>query len=327
MKGVGDPMSIPNELQLFTRVRPLFPFRGGNRQTLLGAFAPTPPLSSPGIRHEIQLEDGDILVARFHGAGDPKAPLALLFHGLGGSMESNYIHEFTEAFLKRGASVLRVNHRGVGEGMRLSKGIYHSGRHKDLGRVVQYARATFAFSETLALGFSFSGNLLLNLLARETENLPDYSLAVNPSIDLAHAAKRLQKGLGRIYDRVFVRDLLKVVNERKKIGLFPKEISLSGIRHLHEFDERITAPLAGYVDRFAYYAACSSAPVLRQIQSRTAVLSAKDDPIVGGRLFQDAEWSPSTKVFLERHGGHLGYIGRSGKELVKLSFSALESLR
>ena len=311
---------------------------GGHRQTVLGAFYPAPSPPDAGVLHEIPLgglEDGDRLVSRFHAA--PKSsnrtdthsapPLAILLHGLGGSMESNYIREFTVALLARGENVLRVNHRGVGEGIALAHGIYHSGSYPDLSAVVRYARANFPASSVSALGFSYSANLLLNQLGHLKTDLPDYTLAVSPPIDLARSASEMDHGFGLVYNQLFTRDLMLLVRLKRALDRFPKEIDLKGIRTLRDFDNRITAPLAGARDRLEYYHRFSSERVLDQITAPCAVLSSLDDPIIGGDHFEAAPWSASTRVRMEKHGGHLGFLSRGGKKLVDIGLSELDRLR
>ncbi|NJN65065.1 MAG: hypothetical protein HC882_09420 [Acidobacteria bacterium] len=85
------------------------------------------------------------------------------------------------------------------------------------------------------------------------------------------------------------------------------------IRTLWRFDDRFTAPHAGYPDAAAYYAAASAGPTLPGVRVPTLVLSAEDDPFVPPSMFEAAKRAKSAHVEIAqpRHGGHVGYVDRA----------------
>jgi predicted alpha/beta-fold hydrolase len=201
------------------------------------------------------LADGDRLVG-FIQPGESDTVI-YLFHGLGGSIDSGYMHRTARLALKRGHGVMLFNHRGCGEGQGLSKYPYHSGRAEDLSAVIEYGKKLFPFKRHIAVGFSLSGNALLLLMTgRRGSTQPDAALSVNAPIHLQRTAQSLGEGFNRVYDAKFYlqcrEDVLKSQADRK----FKK--SLPPLTTLREFDNLYTAPAGGFADREDYYSSCST---------------------------------------------------------------------
>lgn len=281
--------------------------RGGHGQTLFGYLLPSPLLSDGGEKWSLDLGDGDQLIARVHGGSD-KPVVHLLFHGLGGDIESTYMHRSVLIALQQEALAVRVNLRGAGEGGLAAVGFYHSGRSEDLAAVVRAARKRWPQAKLIASGFSMSGNLLLNLLARhQGTDLPDAAFVVNPAMNLLATSDRLGVGLNRVYDTRFVRDLWALLERKHMAGQSVPRPSRRP-RTVAEFDETITSKIAGFRDRFEYYRECSSKPHVHRITTPTIVLTAAEDPFVPVDDFRNAQWSSSMRVRIEQTGGHLGYL-------------------
>lgn len=305
------------ELQL-DPCRPPVWARGGHAQTLLGHLLPSPRFEDLGQATRIPLPDGDLLTARFHKGSRPG--VVCIFHGLGGTIDADYMTRSTRVVLERqGYSVLRVNHRGCGEGRGLAKKPYHSGRAEDLSQAITYARNLCPGEPVFALGFSLSGAALLLLLTgrRGTEK-PDAALAVNAPIQLEKSALLLKRGLNRVYDLRFV----KLCN-----STVPSPPPVRPWATLHDFDRAYTAPQGGFQSREDYYSSCSSGPHLQAIQTPTVILTAADDPFIDVKDYQDARLSPTTHLHIERVGGHMGYLSQEkGRWLDYAIGQSLESL-
>ncbi len=288
---------------------PPFWARSGHAQTLWGHFLPSRIKGAVGERIEIVLADGDRLVGTHHKG---KGPLTVyLFHGLGGSSDVDYMQRTAQVSTQLDCPVILVNHRGFGEGAGLARGPFHSGRIEDLSAVIQYGRALYPLNAHVAVGFSLSGNMLLLMLGKKKGQLPDYAIAVNPSIELENSSITLGRGFNRIYDLSFSRLLRQTVRQKQRIGLWTKPIHFSPLMGVREFDEAYTAREGGFLDRAQYYTQCSSISVLSEVQVPTVLLSTRDDPIVNYQLFVRCKLSPSVHLHLEEHGGHLGYLTKS----------------
>jgi uncharacterized protein len=288
--------------------------RGGHAQTILAHAIPTraPFVNGdiPGVREvEVSLPGGDRLRG-FYRAGS-SGVLVTAFHGLSGNSDSDYMRLTAQAAERESHSVLCVNHRGCGAGRGLARGLYHSGRGDDIRTVSEWARAELPEEHQITVGFSLSGNaLLLALSESAAQGLPgpDGAIAVNPPIDLRACSLRISSGLNKLYDKRFIRRLLTAARERKEDGLLPANYVIPSPKTLWEFDELITAPLAGFEGAEDYYARCSTKNLLATLDRPTLILHALDDPFVTAESYTGTELSPSVHLHMEPHGGHVGFL-------------------
>jgi predicted alpha/beta-fold hydrolase len=277
--------------------------RGGHLQTLAAQFLPSPTPVLPWERTRLDLDDGDALALRMlPGTTDL---VVHLFHGLGGSADGHYLRRASARLRDLGHTVVAVNHRGAGEGAGWARRPYHSGATRDLEAVLAFGKARFPGRRHLAVGFSISANILLLLLGRGGQALPDAALAVNPPVDLEACSRRLVTGFNRVYDQYFVRRLRKDVLAR------PGAPALPATPTLRAFDAVYTAAQAGFPTRDAYYAQCSCGPHLGGIAVPTVILSSLNDPFAPGGDLDRFPPSPAVHVHLEATGGHMGYLSRN----------------
>jgi predicted alpha/beta-fold hydrolase len=277
-------------------------------QTLLGHLLPSQKISENGIHLNITLEKETERIHSTYLRGSTNIAV-YLFHGLGGSAEASYMQRTAIRARQMGHHVFINNHRGCGSGAGLAVEPYHSGRSDDLSKVIEYGRTMLPGHKHIAIGFSLSANALLLLAAKVGGSVqPDYAITVNGPINLERASFNLQKGLNRIYDKRFVLELecYVKINRPQDVGDF------SLVKDLRDFDKRYTAPLGGFKDRNDYYATCSSKQYLAKINIPTVIITAEDDPFVSIQDYQDAIYSPSTVLHIEKHGGHMGYLAKNG---------------
>ena len=282
------------------------------------------------MRHDVTLADGDVLatleVPADGGvpAGDPLLGhdrwVVHLFHGLTGCANSGYVRRAAEHFSRHGRTVVAVNHRGAGVGAGRACGLYHSGVSADIAAALAAGRARHPAAKHLAIGYSLSGNALLLLLGRDRSSpaagsspgQPDAAIAVNPPVDLAACVERLGRGVNRLYERQFVRGCLQAVAERVAAGLLAPQASVGRGDSIRLFDERVTAPRAGFTGADDYYRRCSAGPWLAQIDCPTRIITARDDPLIDWRSLTSAPRSGAVTLHVEDTGGHLGYVERRG---------------
>ena len=136
---------------------------------------------------------------------------------------------------------------------------------------------------------------------------------VCPAIDLAAGADALHEPANRIYERHFLRGLMR--RFRHKAELFPAVYQARGIgpiRSIREFDQKIVARYCGFRDADDYYYRAASARVIDSIAVPTLILSAQDDPFV--RLFPETRArilaNPNIDFIEARHGGHCAFLSR-----------------
>jgi uncharacterized protein len=290
--------------------------RGGHAQTILGRYLGGDRLSLEGLRHLIELPDGDRLLALETIPEGWRAgqPVALLVHGLAGCAHASYVVRLSRHLLRHGVAVVRLNLRGAGDGFGVARGIYHAGRFDDLRVVVSWLQERLAGSPIGLVGFSLGGSLVLRLAIESAGAAQpgfDAVVAANPPLDLNACARRIQRPENRLYDWNFVRWLRGMV--RRLHSRFPElgPIDLKGVKTLSDFDDRYTAPRAGFRSGVDYYERCSLVDTLARIEVPGLIVHAMDDPFVPHEPVQVAARTTNLVVELLEHGGHLGYLSRN----------------
>ncbi len=292
------------------RCQPPFWARGGHGQTLIAHMLPSVAFPTGAVSHLIDLPDGDRLWADYFAADQDQA-VVYLFHGLGGSTQSDYMRRTTRLALNLSCSVMAVNHRGCGQGRGLASAPYHSGRGEDLAAAIAYGRKCWPEKQHIAIGFSLSGNALLLLMAGERGcGPPDFAIAVNAPIHLGNAARAISRGQNRFYDLRFSLRCERMVRQRYRDGLLAQKVRFPWNKSLMAFDRVYTAPAGGFVDPEDYYHRCSAGRFLDRVTVPTVVLTSKDDPMVLYRDYLASPMSSQIHFHLEPHGGHMGYLTR-----------------
>jgi predicted alpha/beta-fold hydrolase len=292
--------------------------RGGHAQTVAGVWWPGRLRPYAAAPHQVRLDDGDIVVLHDDkpAAWTAGGPVALLVHGLAGCHLSPYMVRIAEKLNAAGVRSFRLDLRDCGAGQGLARQPYHAGRSDDVLAALRAVTALCADSDISLVGFSLGGNLVLKLLGETPDALPSRlarAMAVNPAIDLAACAQAMQARLARHYDRHLVGLLWRRLQRRSaELGGAPLCDFSRTPRALIEFDELFTARAAGFESAQHYYARSSAAQFLPNIRVPTLVLTAQDDPMVPGHIFQRVNCSLSVTIHVAEGGGHLGYIGRRG---------------
>ena len=266
----------------------------------------------------MRLADGDQLVLHENCPADWRTDdgAVMLVHGLCGCHQSRYIERIGCKLLTRGVRVFRLDLRGCGAGEGLARTVTHCGRHSDLESPIQCIEELTGGAQLTLIGFSLGGALALNLAATSTTSSSWVNtIAVCPPVDLHAVEQLLRRPLNSQYDKFFARRLWKQVNDRaRQLAGAPSVAHLSRPTRLRQFDQDFTAPLGGYRDADDYYEQASVISRLADIEMRTLIVATADDPIVPIEPLRSAKFGPRTEFIETPHGGHLGFIGRRGKD-------------
>ena len=85
---------------------------------------------------------------------------------------------------------------------------------------------------------------------------------------------------------------------------------LSMVKTFWEFDDKITAPMYGFVDVHDYYTRSSSRQFLSSIKTPTLIIHALDDPFMSKNVIPgEKELSEQVTLELSENGGHAGFVG------------------
>jgi uncharacterized protein len=290
---------------------------GGHLQTLWGKlFRRQTPAAT--VLERWDTPDNDFVeVHRLH--ADHGTPRLLLLHGLEGTVRSHYAQGLLNEAARRGWGADLLIFRSCGPEMNRARRFYHSGETTDTAFVLERISSEFPASPLAIAGVSLGGNVLLKFLGEKGHDLPSQlkaAAAISVPFDLSRSAKRINRGLSRLYQRFFINSLRRKAQE--KAEQFPDIAPISriaGIRTLEDFDNLITGPLHGFRDAQDYYQRSSSLPWLKQIRLNTLLLSAIDDPMLPPEVLDEvravARQNPALHLEFVDQGGHAGFISGS----------------
>ena len=289
-------------------------------QTLAAALFPGPRIAYSAEQHRVPLADGDEIVLHDDCPADwqPSDPVALLMHGLAGCHQSGYMRRIAAKLCDRGVRAFRMDHRGCGAGAGLARLPYNAGASDDVATVIAFIERLAPHARLSLVGFSLSANILLKLLGERGTDVPstiESAIAVCPPIDLQISCENMTKWSNRLYDRHFVRLLMRQVRYKQRTRGDVPRIQFHGrVRRLVDFDDQYTAPLAGYSGAEEYYSRSSANQFLPTISIPTTILASRDDPMIPIHTIENATLSPTTRLITTEHGGHLGFLGQSSTD-------------
>ena len=245
-------------------------------------------------------------------AAPAERPLLVLFHGLEGSVESQYVQAFAAVAQQRGWAFAMPYFRGCSGELNLAPRAYHSGDYLEIGWMLEQLRAAHR-GPMMAVGISLGGNALLRWAQEAGESAAATVQAVcsvcSP-IDLTAAGHAIGKGFnGLVYTRMFLRTMMpKAMSKLKQHpGLFDAE-RMRRVRNLYEFDNIFTGPLHGFRDVDDYWLRASAKPHLARIRIPALERNARNDPFVPAHsLPEQSHVGAHVTLWQPREGGHVGF--------------------
>jgi hypothetical protein len=291
--------------------------RNPHAQTIWGKFVrPEPPVPHL-VRETHTLDDGDRVTLVRLRPHEPRTPRLVLLHGLEGTERSHYAESLMRAAWRRGWGADLLLFRSCDGALNDAPRFYHSGDTGDVATILTRLASSHPHAPLLACGVSLGGNVLVKYLGDATTPRPTTlraAAAVSVPWDLARGSRHIGRGLATIYQRAFLRTLrTKAIAKATRFpDHFPSADTIARIRTLWEFDDRITAPLHGFVDAADYYARSSARHFVHGVTTPTLLLSAIDDPFLPADVLEEvrraAAGNPALTVQFEPHGGHVGFV-------------------
>lgn len=272
---------------------------------------------------KIELPDGDFLELAWSTAGlQEDAPLILILHGLGGSINSSYVGRFMHTFNKQGWRAVLLHFRGAGSEVNRLPRAYHSGDTADLDFIIQTLTRRESHTKKAIVGVSLGGNVLLKWLGeRRNHTSINAAVAISVPFLLNKVANRISEGFSRLYQAFLLQQLKKVFKRKFDFLDNPPEIlkTAADCNCFWTFDHKVTAPLHGFKSVHSYYRKSSCRQYLRYIETPTLVIHAKDDPFMSVDVLpKEDELSECVRLEISEKGGHVGFI--SGTKLWKPVF-------
>lgn len=294
---------------MMAQFKPAWWLPNGHLQTIWPTLVGRGESISP--RHErLELPDGDFLDLAW--VGPETGPIVIILHGIAGCIDAPYAQGILQTIVKCNWRGVFVHFRGCsGIPNRLPR-FYHSGETEDFDYILKELQRREPNTPLAAVGYSLGGNVLIKWLGK---NIADNSLtatvAVSVPFELYKAANQLNQGVSRIYQWYLLKSLRRLIKSKfcNQPGPIPLD-DIDKLRTFWEFDNKITAPLHGFIDADDYYLQASSRNDLKLISTPTLILQAKDDPFSPPEANPDPhELSPSVTFELHEKGGHVGFVG------------------
>jgi predicted alpha/beta-fold hydrolase len=246
------------------------------------------------------------------------AVTVVLVHGLEGSSYSQYIVGNANKLFAAGCNIVRMNMRNCGGTDALSPTLYHSGMSGDVKAVLAWLIER-GHTRVVLAGYSMGGNLVLKAvgeLGHGAQRAVIGTAAISPPMDLAESADALHHWTNRIYERRFLRNLLK--RYHRKVKMYPavfKSHLDKRVESIRDFDEYVMTPYCGFTGASDYYARAGSSRVASEIAVPTLILHACDDPFI--RLTSDTRSklnaNPNITLLEPAHGGHCAFLENPGE--------------
>lgn len=266
-------------------------------------------------QERLPLPDGDFVNLIWAGDVKKSNGLITLFHGLEGSIRSHYTNDMAANLVKQGYAVVLMHFRGCGGEANLKPRAYHSGETEDAWYFLNWLEQKFPETRKAAMGFSLGANMLLKLLSEQPkQKILKAAMAVSVPFQLDICSTNINQGFSRVYQNYLLNSMVNnLLQKMRSIDyknlLRVSESQIRQFKSFREFDQHITAPLHGYVDAADYYQKCSSANFMRNIQTPTLVVHAKDDPFMHETIVPKVEdLSPHVGLEISEQGGHVGFL-------------------
>jgi hypothetical protein len=287
---------------------------GGHAQTIVPWLMSAPAPPGPGESRFVAVDPTSLVrVDIDRPSGTPRGTL-LLVHGLSGCSRSSYVLRTAEQALARGWACARMNLRGAGDTLELTRSLYNALQSSDVGLVLDDLERYGLPRPLVAVGFSLGGAIVLRYAGLTGGGgLADAFVGVNPPVDMESSVRAIERPINTPYERYFVRRLCQQLELARRLFAVPGPPARPRqVRRLRRFDDLYTAPAAGLDSAEEYYAAGSPGPLLFGVGRPTLIVSARNDPFIPIDMFTPCHRQASSAVtFLHpRSGGHIGYWQR-----------------
>jgi hypothetical protein len=296
---IGDHLSTykPNLFFRNTHMNTMYPF--GFRRVNLPEYR----------RERWYTEDDDFFDIDFIDA-EGSNQVVLLLHGLEGSSHSQYIRGLANSIYRAKINIAAINHRSCSGELNNTLGFYHSGFTSDVAFTIK--KLSTRYSAIYVGGYSLGGNMILKYLGTHTDIPKELKSVIAFSVPchLSSSAVMLNHWKNKLYSIQFLLTLIKKIEAKAKV--FPEELQNHNYRKissLREYDNKVTAPLHGFLDAEDYYEKSSSKQYLDKINIPTLLINAQDDTFLAPPCFpiEISKGHPYFHFMATKHGGHVGF--------------------
>ncbi|MCA9695797.1 MAG: alpha/beta fold hydrolase [Myxococcales bacterium] len=234
--------------------------------------------------------------------------LCVVIHGLGGSVDSQYMIRAAAAVEAAGLACLRLSLRGAD---RQGDDFYHAGLTDDVKAALQ-SPALAEYRRVFLLGYSLGGHLSLRC-ALDPIGHADARVRAVASVcaplDLAASGEAIDTAAPRIYRAHILAGLREIYNEVARRRDVPSPVErVARVTTIRAWDEHTVVPRFGFANVDAYYEQISVGPALRDLTIPALIVSTVSDPMIPPRtLWPSLRGLPAHVETRWIAGGHVGY--------------------
>lgn len=242
------------------------------------------------------------------------SPVALIFPGLVGDSQSDYLRYIVPAIQKIGYRVVTFNNRGRGGTELRTPRLYSAANFEDMELVIDSVRERNPRSRIVAAGFSMGGMVLTRYLAEKGDSAKlDAAMLISANYDLVNGTKNMETGfVNRFVAKIMTKHLTEVLmSHRDVLSRTDKPVQwdqLANARSFRELDRYFTCPMWGYADPEDYFKDATNNERMPKIKVPTLALNSRDD------IFSPYDTLPLDKLndavvfVITNRGGHLGFM-------------------
>ena len=289
-----------------------------------------PDPMSPARPWRFVLDDAHVgrvtLTGAMHDHGSDTVLVAV--HGLGGDIDSHYIHRAAIAAERAGIDCLRLNLRGADLS---GDDFYHAGLIADLQAAIASPELA-RHRRILLLGYSLGGHLAMRYAAARPDKRLTAVAAICPPLDLASAVRDMDAPARWAYRRHVLGALKAMLPVARRPLPLPLGEALR-IERLRDWDERLVVPRFGFASVDRYYQDESAMHYLEELSVNTLIVAAEHDPMVLAKrlapILEERSGKARTHLtacWLTR-AGHVGFPPNTSLGLTKQSASHKTSQR
>jgi predicted alpha/beta-fold hydrolase len=242
------------------------------------------PAAHERIERWAMPDGATVSVARVD-APDPDAPVLTIFHGLEGTVASNYAQGLMHQARARGWGAAMLIFRTCDGRIPETPRLYHSGETTDADAFFRRLIAERPGRPLVASGISLGANVLLKWLGEQGAGVPQEirrAAAVSTPFDLGEGSRFLEQGFSRNYVRHFLRSLKgKAEAVLAAHPTMPVDWArVAAAECFWDFDDAFTGPAHGFAGAEDYYRRSASCMQSRSRPSSSPRSTIPSSPLV-----------------------------------------------
>lgn len=243
------------------------------------------------------------------------SPIAIMFPGLLGDSQSEYLRYIVPAVHKLGYRVASFNNRGRG-GMELkTPRIYWAANFDDIELALNHVREKNPNSRIIASGFSLGGIVLTRYLGERGDRAKvDAAMLISANYDLVNGTRHMETGyIHRFVGRLMTKALADALLSQKDVLVRAnKPVQWDKMKQatsFRELDRYFTCPMFGYNDPEDFFRDATNINRIARIKVPTLALNSGDDLFSPYETLPPIEKLNEAVVFvITQRGGHLGFM-------------------